>query len=64
LLKNAYLVAKISADTAEKEQRFASILPIPHHFADGVGSTARTAPSAASPAVPDPAPGAQPAPEA
>ena len=28
MLKNAYLVAKIGADTAEIEQRFAEILPI------------------------------------
>ena len=28
MLKNAYLLAKIGADTAENEQRFAEILPI------------------------------------
>ena len=32
MLKNAYLVAKISADTAEKEQRFASIFADPTPF--------------------------------
>ena len=29
MLQNAYLVAKIGADTAENEQQFAEILPIP-----------------------------------
>ena len=28
MLQNAYLVAKIGADTAENEQHFAEILPI------------------------------------
>ena len=29
MLQNAYLVAKIGADTAENDQQFAEILPIP-----------------------------------
>ena len=35
LLKNAYLLAKIGADTAENEQHFAEILPIGRRVADG-----------------------------
>ena len=30
MLQNAYFLAKIGADTAENEQRFAEILRIPH----------------------------------
>ena len=33
MLQNAYLVAKIGADTAENEQHFAEILPITANFA-------------------------------
>ena len=34
MLKNAYLLAKIGADTAENEQHFAEILPIGRRVAD------------------------------
>ena len=34
MLQNAYLVAKIGADTAENEQHFAEILPIGRCAAD------------------------------
>ena len=34
MLQNAYLLAKIGADTAENEQHFAEILPIGRRFAD------------------------------
>ena len=34
MLKNAYLLAKIGADTAENEQHFAEILPIGRRGAD------------------------------
>ena len=34
MLQNAYLVAKIGADTAENEQHFAEILPIGRRVAD------------------------------
>jgi hypothetical protein len=32
MLQNAYLLAKIGADTAENEQHFAEILPIGRHL--------------------------------
>ena len=35
MLQNAYLLAKISADTAENEQHFAEILPIGRRVAAG-----------------------------
>ena len=35
MLQNAYLLAKIGADTAENEQHFAEILPIGRRVADG-----------------------------
>ena len=34
MLQNAYLLAKIGADTAENEQHFAEILPIGRRVAD------------------------------
>ena len=34
MLQNAYLLAKIRADTAENEQHFAEILPICRRVAD------------------------------
>ena len=34
MLQNAYLVAKVGADTAENEQHFAEILPIGRRVAD------------------------------
>ena len=34
MLKNAYLLAKVGADTAENEQHFAEILPIGRRVAD------------------------------
>ena len=34
MLSNAYLLAKIGADTAENEQHFAEILPIGRRVAD------------------------------
>ena len=34
MLKNAYLLAKIGADTAKNVQLFAEILPIGRHVAD------------------------------
>ena len=34
MLKNAYLLAKIGADTAENEQHFAEILPIGRRVAE------------------------------
>ena len=34
MLKNAYFLAKIGADTAENEQHFAEILPIGRRVAD------------------------------
>ena len=34
MLQNAYLVAKIGADTAENEQHFAEILPIGRRVAE------------------------------
>ena len=34
MLQSAYLVAKISADTAENEQHFAEILPIGRRVAE------------------------------
>ena len=39
MLKNAYLLAKIGADTAESEQHFAEILPIGRRVAGGRGGT-------------------------
>ena len=35
MLKNAYLLAKIGADTAENEQHFAKILPTGRRVAGG-----------------------------
>ena len=40
MLKNAYLVAKIGADTAENEQHVAEILPIGRRVADRCGASA------------------------
>ena len=37
MLKNAYFLAKIGADTAENEQHFAEILPIGRRVADRSG---------------------------
>ena len=37
MLKNAYFLAKIGADTAENEQHFAEILPIGRRVADRPG---------------------------
>ena len=37
MLQNAYFLAKIGADTAENEQRFAEILPIGRRVADRPG---------------------------
>ena len=37
MLQNAYLIAKIGADTAENEQHFAEILPIGRRVADRSG---------------------------
>ena len=37
MLKNAYLLAKIGADTAENERNFAEILPIGRRVADLAG---------------------------
>ena len=47
MLQNAYLVAKIGADTTENEQHFAEILPIGRRVADrsGVVSTAAKLPA-------------------
>ena len=36
MLQNAYLLAKIGADTAEIEQHFADILPIGRRVADAL----------------------------
>ena len=49
MLQNAYLLAKISADTAENEQQFAEILPT--DGADGAdgGSEKRYGPSTSKP---------------
>ena len=41
MLKNAYLVAKIGADTAENEQQFAEILPIGRRAPVGAAPAAR-----------------------
>ena len=41
MLKNAYLLAKIGADTAENERHFAEILPIGRRVAAGVGGRGR-----------------------
>ena len=41
MLKNAYLLAKIGADTAEIEQHFAQILPIGSRVAEGRGAAGR-----------------------
>ena len=38
MLQNAYFLAKIGADTAENEQRFAEILPIGRRVADRDGA--------------------------
>ena len=46
MLKNAYFLAKIGADTAENEQHFAEFLPIGRRVAD------RSGPWAAGPAAP------------
>ena len=43
MLKSAYLVAKIGADTAENEQHFAEILPIGRRVADRCPRRARDA---------------------
>ena len=40
MLQNAYFLAKIGANTAEKEQRFAEILPIGLRVADHRGGAA------------------------
>ena len=40
MLKNAYFLAKIGADTAENEQQFAEILPIGRRVAAGVAAAA------------------------
>ena len=37
MLKNAYFLAKIGADTAENEQHFAEMLPIGRRVADRRG---------------------------
>ena len=37
MLKNAYFLAKIGADTAENEQHYAEILPIGRRVADRPG---------------------------
>ena len=41
MLKNAYFLAKIGADTAENEQHFADILPIGRRVADRCPRTGR-----------------------
>ena len=41
MLKNAYFLAKIGADTAENEQHFAEILPIGRRVADPTPARAR-----------------------
>ena len=43
MLQNAYLLAKIGADTAENEQHFAEILPKTGNYASGRRSGTRTA---------------------
>ena len=48
MLQNAYLLAKIGADTAENEQHFAEILPIGRRVTGRVGSAQRYAKSIAS----------------
>ena len=40
MLKNAYVLAKIGADTAENEQHFAEIVPIGRRVADRCDTTA------------------------
>ena len=40
MLKNAYFLAKIGADTAENEQHFAEILPIGRRVAAARGGLA------------------------
>ena len=41
MLKNAYLLAKIGADTAENEQHFAEFLPIGRRRPPGLRGAAR-----------------------
>ena len=48
MLKNAYLLAKIGADTAENEQHFAEILPIGRRVADRCRDRRGEAPAAAA----------------
>ena len=47
-MKNAYLLGKIGADTAENEQHFAEILPIGRRVAASLGPPAEAAAAAAS----------------
>ena len=42
MLQNAYLVAKIGADTAENEQHFAEIMPIRRRVAAASGAKSLT----------------------
>ena len=49
MLKNAYLLAKIGADTAENEQHFAEILPIGRRVTDRCRRLLREAPVGGAP---------------
>ena len=57
MLKNAYLLAKFGADTAENERHFAEILPIGRRVVDRCRWAARGSSPGAQPALsPRPAP--------
>ena len=43
MLKNAYFLAKIGADTAENERNFAKIWQLPHGSSAGLNVAAATA---------------------
>ena len=52
MLQNAYLLAKIGADTAENEQHFAENLPKICNYPTGVVAVNRVAPRRVAPRVP------------
>ena len=58
MLQNAYLVAKIGADTAENEQHFAEILPIGRRVRGPQGRTSARAAATRTIASGEPAPAA------
>ena len=51
MLQNAYLIAKIGADTAENEHHFAEILPIGRRVAEGEAGGPRRGERAGQPAL-------------